>query len=88
MKDEDILKIANSLDLESGLLKKCNNGLLLTQYEIDVLDKYKINYNNTSSLKEIIYLIEEILNEDSSFDDLENISLSISERDYYMNTNK
>lgn len=88
MKDEDILNIANSLDLESGLLKTCSNGLLLTQYEIDVLDKYKINYKNTSSLKEIIFLIEEILNEDSSYEDLENISLSISERDYYMNTNK
>ncbi len=88
MKDEDILNIASSLDLESGLLKTCSNGLLLTQYEIDVLDKYKINYKNTSSLKEIIFLIEEILNEDSSYEDLENISLSISERDYYMNTNK
>ena len=61
---------------------------MLTNYEIQVLDKYNIDYNSVSSLKEIIYLVEEMLNEDSSLDDLENISLTISERDYYMNTNK
>lgn len=88
MIDEEIKKIADSLDFESGMLQRCSNGLMLTNYEIQVLDKYNIDYNSVSSLKEIIYLVEEMLNEDSSLDDLENISLTISERDYYMNTNK
>jgi len=86
--DEDILEFSNSLDLESNLLKTYKSGVMLTNYETQVLDKYNIDYRNVSSLKEIIYLVEEVLNEDSSLDDLENISLSISERDYYMNTNK
>ena len=40
------------------------------------------------TLKEILFLIDEVLDEDDSLNDLENISLSISERDYYMNTKK
>ena len=87
MSDEEIEKIASDIDFESNLLTT-KNGILLTNYEISILDKYKIPYQNTTSLKEIIYLIEDILNEDNSLEDLENISLSISERDYYMNTNK
>lgn len=88
MSDEEIEKIASDIDFESNLLTTTKNGILLTNYEISILDKYKIPYQNTTSLKEIIYLIEDILNEDNSLEDLENISLSISERDYYMNTNK
>ena len=86
--DEEILEFSNSLDLESNLLKTYKSGVMLTNYETQVLDKYNIDYRSVSSLKEIIYLVEEVLNEDSSLDDLENISLSISERDYYMDTNK
>ena len=86
--DEEILEFSNSLDLESNLLKTYKSGVMLTNYETQVLDKYNKDYRSVSSLKEIIYLVEEVLNEDSSLDDLENISLSISERDYYMNTNK
>ena len=88
MTDNDIKEIANSIDFVSNSLNVCSNGLMLTNYEIEILNKYNIDYNKTTSLKEILFLVEEILNEDNSLDDLENISLSISERDYYMNTNK
>ncbi len=88
MNDYDIEKICSTIDFEKDLLTTSKNGLLLTNYEISVLDKYKIDYSRATTLKEIIYYIEEILNEDSSLQDLENISQSIAERDYYMNTNK
>ena len=86
--DDEILEFSNSLDLESNLLNTYKSGVMLTNYETQILDKYNIDYRSVSSLKEIIYLMEEVLNEDSSLEDLENISMSISERDYYMNTNK
>jgi hypothetical protein len=88
MNEYDLDSVINDLDFEKNSLKTCKNGLLLTNYEIEVLDKYKIDFNKTSSLKEILYLIDEVLDEDNSLTDLENISLSISERDYYMNTKK
>ena len=88
MNEYDLDSVINDLDFEKNSLKTCKNGLLLTNYEMEVLDKYKIDFNKTSSLKEILYLIDEVLDEDNSLTDLENISLSISERDYYMNTKK
>ena len=88
MNEYDLNSVINDLDFEKNSLKTCKNGLLLTNYEIDVLNKYKIDFNKTSSLKEVLYLIDEVLDEDNSLTDLESISLSISERDYYMNTKK
>lgn len=83
--DDYINKISNELDFNNNYHDI--NGLILTDYEISVLDKYNIDYKNCIDLKSLIYYIEEILNEES-FDDLEEISLSISERDYYENTYK
>ena len=83
--DDFINKISNELDFNNNYHDI--NGLILTDYEISVLDKYNIDYKNCIDLKSLIYYIEEILNEES-FDDLEEISLSISERDYYENTHK
>ena len=83
--DDYIDKISNELDFNNNYHDI--NGLILTDYEISVLDKYNIDYKNCIDLKSLIYYIEEILNEES-FDDLEEISLSVSERDYYENTRK
>lgn len=84
----DLEQVINELDFNKNSLNYCGNNIYLTNYEIEILNKYKISYNNCSSLKDIIFLIEEVLNEDNSLDDLESISKSISERDYYLNTNK
>ena len=83
--DDFINKISNELDFNNNYHDI--NGLILTDYEISVLDKYNIDYKNCIDLKSLIYYIEEILNEES-FDDLEEVSLSVSERDYYENTRK
>lgn len=82
--NEEILK---DIDFEKNSLVKCNN-LLLTKYEIEILDKYNIDYLKMKSLKEVIFYIESLLNDDSTLEDLEEISKTISERDYYYYTNK
>ena len=84
----DIDKIISEMDFTKNSINNCGNGIYLTNFEIDILNKYHINYLNCTSMKEVIFLIEDILVEDNSLDDLENISKSISERDYYLNTNK
>ena len=83
--DDYIKDISNSLDFNNNFHDI--NGLILNDYEISILDKYNIDYKECSDLKSLIYCIEEVLNEES-FDDLEEISISISERDYYENTHK
>ena len=89
-KEYDIDSLVNNIDFKSGEFVTCSNGLMLTNREIEVLKRYNIDYLKCNNLKEIIYLIEEIIEEDDSndYDDLEDISASISERDYYVNTNK
>ena len=87
-KEIDIENLVNQLDFKSNSFNNIN-GLMLTNREILVLDKYKNNYKNCKSLKEIIFEVEEILNDmDIVDEELDFIAMSISERDYYQNTNK
>lgn len=88
MMDYDIDKLVGEMDFSANHLNNVGK-VLLTNKEIEVLDRYNIEYKKCGSLKEIIFEIEEILNDDSfDCDDLELVSESISERDYYQNTNK
>lgn len=87
-KEYDIDSLVSNLDFNSNKFNNIN-GMMLTNREVEVLDKYKINYKNCHNLKEIIFEIEEIINDmDIVDEDLEYISSTISERDYYQNTNK
>ena len=83
----DLDKIINEMDFVGNSLNNIN-GLLLTNKEIEILDRYSIDYKKCISLKEVIYLIEDTLDLEEDSEDLELISQSISERDYYQNTNK
>lgn len=88
MKTEyNIDELLNTIDFTSNQLNKTTNNLYLTQKEISILKSYEIDYNNCLTLKELLYKIEQILKEEDS-EDLEQISISIAERDYYQNTNK
>ena len=82
----DIDSIIDDLDFKSNSINDVN-GLLLTNKEIEILERYDIDYKSCSSLKDIIYMIEDILSEEE-IEELDLISQSISERDYYLNTNK
>jgi len=87
-KDYDIDDLVGKIDFQSNSFQIIN-GLLLTNHEIDVLDRNHIDYKKCKSLKEIIYEIEEVLLDmDIVDEELDLVSGSISERDYYMNTNK
>lgn len=61
--------------------------ILITNEEVSILDKYDINYKRFNNIKELIFEIENYLNDDY-FEDLEYVSMNLSERDYYKNTNK
>ncbi len=84
----NIDELVNSLDFKSNSLKDCGNGIFLTNFEISVLNRYNIDYSKYNDLKGIIFEIEEILNYEVSDEDLEQVSKTIAERDYYQNTNK
>ena len=86
----DIEKIVSNMDFKSLELVNLNNGLSLTNNEIMILDRYGIDYKQCSSLKEVLSLIEEVFSygEVDDFEELDGVSQTIAERDYYQNTNK
>lgn len=85
--DDYIKEVSNNLDLTDKYVSI--NNFMLKKTEIEVLDRYEIDYKNCNSLKDVIYLIDEVFQ--NSYDDmidLEEVSISISDRDYYVNSNK
>ena len=74
------------------LLTKTNYDILISQNDINTLKKYEIDVNKYKTINELIFAIEDIINnEDLSSDEmneLDFISETLQERNYYMNTNK
>ena len=66
-------------------LNKINDNLYLTNKEIEVLDRYDIDYH--TSIEQLMFNLDEILNE-NDYEDLEEVSNSIAEFNYYHNTKK
>lgn len=71
---------------ENNFYKKYGN-LYLTDKQIEILNKYNIEYMKFNSLNELIYHIEYYLNS-SNLPDLELVSEELSELKYYNFTNK
>lgn len=86
MKDYNIDELVNEIDFEKNMHKKINN-MLLTEHQIDVLKRYDIDYNKCSNMSELLYYIDECLDEMDN-EELELVANEISEINYYMNTNK
>lgn len=84
---KEIETIANSTDYSKKFLKDYN-GLLITEEQVEILNRYDIDINKCGSLTEILYLIDEVLDTDSDAIDLEWVADTLQERNYYENTNK
>ncbi len=85
--DEELNSIINN-----NKLIKNKKGVVLKDYYIDVLRKFDIDVDSCSSYKEILYYIDEIINneelEEDEYDLLDEISKEIAEINYYEYTNK
>lgn len=82
----------NNLDKElenifkQNELEKINDKLYLTRNQIDILKRNDIEYSN-KSIDELIFELEDILNYEDN-DELDKLSMDLSEFNYYHNTNK
>ena len=75
--------IPNDFNYTTNIMDQNNNSYKLLR------DIYDINVNNYSNISSLIYDIEDILNNSTEIlDDLEWVSSSIAESNYYNNTNK
>lgn len=75
------------INYENKMHTKRENGLLLSDEQINILKKYDIDYLKYSNMSSLIYEIEEILNIEY-YEDLDNLSIELAEFNYYKNTNK
>lgn len=87
MKEYDIEKLTNEINFEENFIGYNQKGIVLTNKEIDVLKRNEIDYEKYTSVSELLYDIDEILNYTDD-EELEVVSENISERNYYLNTNK
>lgn len=72
---------------EDALLKRRKNGILLSDYQVEVLKRNGIDYLKYSNMQELLFDIEEILNTDFD-EELDTISSQLSELAYYRDTKK
>lgn len=83
------INIDEIIDIDNTCLKDIGNGIYISNEEANVLDRYDINYKNCNSLNELIFQIEDYLNDSyEELDDLETLSSRLSEFNYYNNTKK
>ena len=70
-------------------LRKINN-ILIKDSEIRILKKYDINVNNYASIEEILFQIDQIIDdlESEEYDELDYLASNLMERKYYGETHK
>ena len=86
MNNEEIDKIV--IDTKNNMLELRENGLYLSNNHIEILNRYNIDYRKFSSIDQLLFVIEDYLNNEECDEDLENVSEFLSEFKYYNYTNK
>lgn len=81
----DIDKVVSNIKYD---MHKSYNGILLTDSEISILKQYGFDINNYNNVGSLIFDLENYLNEEDDIEELEQVLESISEFNYYHNTNK
>ena len=74
-------------NLDNILLKRRNNNMLLSDYQINILNRFNINYLSYSNYDNLLFDIEQVLADDYD-DELDFVCSQISEYIYYNETNK
>ncbi len=69
-------------------LNKISDNLYLSNRQIEILNRYKIDYKKFNDIKSLMYEVEEVLNESYISDELEQLSIELAEFNYYHNTRK
>ncbi len=78
--------------MKFDMLKQVNGNILINENDISTLKKYDIIVNKYSTIQELLFKIDQILNDDEvsdeEYDELDYIANNLQERNYYKNTNK
>ena len=69
--------------INDNKINKINGHIYLTNKQIEVLNNHQINYQDCHDLKELLFLMDDIDDEE-----IDEIAMDISELNYYQYTNK
>ena len=81
LSDEEIM------GTEKSFLKRRENGLMLSDNDIEILKRNGINYLEFSNLASLIFRIQEALEEEVD-EELESLNMKLGEYNYYNYTDK
>lgn len=85
--DEYINKMIKDVDFDFYMKKNIGNGIYLSDEEVGILETYNIQYKDVTSINELIYRIDQYL-ENENIEELEWLASTLAETNYYQNTNK
>lgn len=86
--DGNNLDIEDIVGSEKKFLKRYND-IYISEEQVEILKKYNINIEKYTAINELIYDIEQYLNNSIEYlDDLDWVSQTLSEYNYYNNINK
>ena len=74
--------------MKDNFTKHIKNDLYLSDSDIEILEKYEIDYLKFKSVKELMFQIETMLRNTEVEDDLEDLLIKLSDYNYYFQTNK
>ena len=72
---------------DKTFLKRRSNNMMLSDMDIEILERNNINYLDYHTLEELLFAITEVLNENDDME-LDNLSIKLGEYNYYNYTNK
>ena len=72
---------------DKTFLKRRSNNMMLSDMDIEILERNNINYLDYHNLEELLFAITEVLNENGDME-LDNLSIKLGEYNYYNYTNK
>ena len=74
--------------MKNDFVKEIKKNIYLSESDLSILKKYDIDYNNFSSMKELIFYLDNFLNSFESDDDLEELLIKLNDYNYYFYFNK
>ncbi len=85
MEEYNIEDLVKDINFEENSIAYIKNDIVLTQKEINILKELDINYESYTSMSSLIIALDEYVDDDP---ELEEVLKDMSDRNYYMNTNK
>ena len=85
MEEFDIDSLVSNIDFEKNFIAYVNGEIVLTKGEVEVLDSLQINYQSYTSMSRLMNDLEDYVDDNP---ELEDMLKDMSDRNYYLNTNK